>query len=990
MAYLCFSLESIPDLSLSKYASLDENGVDGVLKKLTIFLRQLNRKGIMSTVFFHLIYIYDPDSDKGNQLKIYFIASGEKDKLIRIRESIQSSPISAFYDFVSVERVSITNIKETDKGLIVTLQNHFNHDAEEFYISHENTAPSKEKIVEYKDKPYCTAKIKNGKILSVEDDGCISNEEESLGLLKNIRTSYDYMAALGKREFFVQPSIKLPDIEDINYYKVAEWEMNDGARLYDMFKTMQCYKKSAAFRVDIFPVDYASGLRKVLPIQDLRNWTSIHVTKHATTITANRDENAEKTLKQYNDLIEKYESAPHFRANILAFANEQDIAVSIVDAAGAESLKSGNYVIKIFSADRDFKGNLDIYSSMTIIDVAGKNTFTNLRFMPNLYLLDELRPFFTLPALYDGEVIEIPKETAPKQPESKSVLKIGVDENNYDVFIPIKLLKKHVFLAGVPGSGKTNSMLHLATELWKPPHKIPFLILEPAKKEYRSLARIEGMDDLLIFSPFSGTKFPLHINPFEFPCGMPLSEHIRNLMAVFEGAFTLGPPAPFMIDNAIEAVYREKGWYPDTINESKLPYPTMSELYEKLEDEVEKTDYDSELKGNLRSVLQVRIGSLLRREMGDVFDVPKSSLAPEEWLTVPALIELEAMGSGPANFLTLLLSTLIRESLKVKPSAGGKNLRHAIFFEEAHNLIGPQASEVTGEDADPKLAATAYIVKMLAEVRALNEGIIIADQLPTKLAPEVIKNTGLKIGHRLTAEDDRNLLGSTMSASAVQLEQMATFEVGSALVTFEGLLRPFKIKVEKWQKEDALYEPVSDEELLRLLIEPKKAGYDHLLRRSSEICYAKFETKNLTLKSEMEKFLTDLDKSKRDADEIEKFRVDHNLSFNDVYDSDKNNDDPLITKFRKSMKSLSDETKDLANRLNELFSAIKELFMKTKGYYNQNLLYNRQILKIIEHLKYYWSILITNVKEKRNSPHFNKIIEKYEDFSIEINKTFVD
>ena len=204
----------------------------------------------------------------------------------------------------------------------------------------------------------------------------------------------------------------------------------------------------------------------------------------------------------------------------------------------------------------------------------------------------------------------------------------------------------------------------------------------------------------------------------------------------------------------------------------------MKDLYERLEIEVEKTDYEGEIKGNLKSILQVRIGSLLKREMGDVFNVSKSSIAPEEWLKQPALIELEAMGSGRANFLSLLLSTLIRETLKITPNADGKELRHVIFFEEAHNLIGPVAQEVSGEDADPKTAATAFVVKMLAEVRALKEGIVIADQLPTVMAPEVIKNTGLKIGHRITAEDDRSLLGSTMSANGTQLEQMATFLPG--------------------------------------------------------------------------------------------------------------------------------------------------------------------------------------------------------------------
>ena len=98
------------------------------------------------------------------------------------------------------------------------------------------------------------------------------------------------------------------------------------------------------------------------------------------------------------------------------------------------------------------------------------------------------------------------------------------------------------------------------------------------------------------------------------------------------------------------------------------------------------------------------------------------------------------MGTGPANFLTLMLCALIREALKVNPHHDKEYARHVIFIEEAHNLIGPEAEETSGADANPKQAATAFVVKMLAEVRALKEGIVIADQLPTVMAQEVIKN----------------------------------------------------------------------------------------------------------------------------------------------------------------------------------------------------------------------------------------------------------
>jgi len=965
MAHLCFTLESIPDLSLSKYASLDESGVAGVLKKTGSFLRQLNRKGILSKVFFHLVYTYSPDADNGRKMKVLFIASGENDKLLHTRELIQNSAISSFYDFVCHERVEVVGIDKDADGLRhITLRNHLGHAPETYPASRVKNAKLLDEHDDCRGK-FFVAKISGG-IVTLQADGAIDEN----GLIKSEK-QYDHMAALGKREFFVQPSVILPDDNDLKYYKVAEWDMSEEARLYNMFKLMQGFDKPAAFRLDIFSVDYATGLRGVLPIQELRKRTSMSVTKNAATMSTSRDENADETLKQYNDLIESYESTPHFRANILAFCDDKDIAELIVDAAGAEALEGGSYTIKTFDAAK--MGELHQYTSLDKpVDVSGEDAVQHLKFMPNLFLLDELRPFFSFPALHDGEVIQVAKETAP--PSYDDGLYLGVDDNGYDVILPLALLKKHAFLAGVPGSGKTNSMLHLSTSLWVK-HNIPFLILEPAKKEYRALARIEGMEELRIFSPSSGTHFPLHINPFEFPHGMSLSEHIRNLMAVFEGAFALVPPAPFMIDNAIESVYRDKGWYPDTINSGKLAYPSMSELYHKLAEEVEKTDYDGEIKGNLRSVLQVRIGSLLRREMGDVFDVPKSTLSPEQWLDVPVLIELEAMGSGPANFLTLLLSTLIRESLKVKPPVTDREIRHVIFFEEAHNLIGPEASEVTGEDADPKLAATAYVVKMLAEVRALNEGIIIADQLPTVMAPEVIKNTGLKIGHRLTAEDDRNLLGGTMSANGTQLEQMATFLPGEALMTFEGLLRPFKAQIAKWQRDDDLYNPPSNEELAQIMSE--KIGYQSSMRRSSQICIAKFSAEESKIRQAADGFMAANDRLTGNINELTRFLKDHNISKEEFWDGASEN--PLVIKAQETAIAIEREKQGLDGRLDDLLGSINELLVKEKGYLLQNASHRDDVMTLLLELAELRDTLFEAIKH-----NFVAFEKAYLDFSDEM------
>lgn len=756
MAELWYRLTQLPDLTLNKYASLEGNGVDGVIEKHIAFLRQLNRNGIVSGLSYHLFYLYVAPEDKtkdtpGHRLQIYLMIRGKADAMDNVPALINASPLSDFYKLESK-------------------------------IKHSRTG----------------------------NDSCnIKNVLAGSGIDSPI---FNTCALLTKTETLLPAG----NGEGEDYYMLREWEMNEDGRLYNLCKMMEALNHTALYRVDLYPVEKSVSLRESLrkPMSILRK------RQDDRSGSSKRDYDGKDVLDSYEDLIEKYDSSPHFIANVLVFANGKEDAVSILDAAGSESLLKGKYNIATFSSnfdpvcflDEEFDGLENMRERMVVkkgrpgLIVCREDTAAiNLNYLPTLFSLEEIAPFFRLPALYDGEIIQMAKETAPAAVDKDGSLFLGKDNNGYDVFFPLSLLPKHAFVSGVPGSGKTNTMHHITSSLWKD-HGIPFLVLEPAKQEYRALANDPGMKDMYLFSPNADMSFPLHINPFEMPKGTLVAEHIRRLCSVFEGAFPLEPPMPFLLDTAIEAVYRELGWIPEHVytgdekqedSDKKRALPTMSMLYRRLEQELKSTQYSDEVRGNLESALKVRIGSLLRREMGDVFDVPESSFAPEKWLEVPAVIELESMGTGPANFLTLMLCSLIRETLKVNPRFEG-NVRHVIFIEEAHNLIGPESEEQTGADADPKQAATAFVVKMLAEVRALKEGIVIADQLPTVMAQEVLKNTGLKIGLRITSADDRSLLGSTMAASAMQPEQMSTFAVGEALIFYEKLMRPFTMRIKEW------------------------------------------------------------------------------------------------------------------------------------------------------------------------------------------------
>lgn len=883
--YLCFSINKIPDLTLKKYSVFDGSSVDNIMDKHGIFLRQLHRLGHTSGVYFHLLYYYNPDKSipKGHHLSvIFYVTSQEKGKLENIREFLITSVLSNYYEFFCYEIAREFSIEEESlaDGSKVSVLKLTNISGEEKIYSLGNIDKQEvicaQREVQFGKKSHIVCEIASDSDVVLSFDRMPVDDYGKIILNKR----FTYGAFLTKKDYSLPAQNRLNDTDDlgeVQLYSIMEWEPCEAGRLYNVLKLMEGYNRNAVLRIDIFPVEHTQEIRKKLPYSEVRRRISSR--------EQGKDDNSENIVKSWDKYLNNLMKFPQFFANVVAFADAEDVAVMLADSVAAEAVESGTYLIETMSSQEGFA----MYESD--MKILRKNKEINNYVAPylSLYTLEEIRPMFSLPILYQGESIECLKETDPipfenditvneETGEVHEVISLGTSSMGYDVTFPIKLLKKHAFIAGVPGAGKTNTMLYLVTTLWRDTKQhIPFLVLEPAKQEYRALTMIEGMEGLCVFSPGADTKFPLHINPFQFPVGLTLAEHIANLNAVFAGAFELIPPSPFLIDSCIEKIYLDKGWNINERNNGKKEYPTMQELYDSLRVAVEESGYEGESKANIRSVMEVRIGSLLRREIGNVYNVSRSSMDPEEWLKYPVIIELEALGEGPANFMSLLISTLIREVLKIKKTSDNidskiksykSEIEHIIFYEEAHNLIGPTTDDPVGGSVDPKISATKYLVKMLAEVRALGEGIVIADQLPTAMAPEVLKNTGLKLGHRITAQDDRNLLGGTMSASAEQLEEQGTFGTGQALIFYENLLKPFKMQVCEWEKgvSQKKYDSPTDLQMFERLKDNKT--YKELIKRSSIIMQEKMKNDFGVLHREIEKLRHQISKNTNSSNGI--------------------------------------------------------------------------------------------------------------------------
>ncbi|WP_227134747.1 ATP-binding protein [Halorubellus salinus] len=359
-------------------------------------------------------------------------------------------------------------------------------------------------------------------------------------------------------------------------------------------------------------------------------------------------------------------------------------------------------------------------------------------------------------------------------------------DHEYDV--PIADLNRHGLVVGTTGSGKTNTVFHVLRQLAD--RDVPFLVVEPAKTEYRRLLDSELGDDLQVFTLGDETTAPFRINPFEIRPGVSVSSHIDHLTALFNATFVMYAPMPYILERAIHEVYEDRGWdlVTGTNRRGHHPkaQPTITDLYEKIDPVVDSLGYDQEITQDVSAALKTRLDNLRIGSKGLLLDT-HTSVPIEDLLGQPTVLELDAVGNDDEKaFLMGLVLFSLYEHYQSSGAmdAAGASLNHVTVVEEAHRLLsasssgGPESSNKAGQ-------AVESFTNLLAEIRAYGEGALVVDQTPAKLAPSVVKNTNLKVVHRLLADDDRRLLGGSMGASAEQTRWLGLSRVGEAAV-FSG------------------------------------------------------------------------------------------------------------------------------------------------------------------------------------------------------------
>lgn len=359
-------------------------------------------------------------------------------------------------------------------------------------------------------------------------------------------------------------------------------------------------------------------------------------------------------------------------------------------------------------------------------------------------------------------------------------------------------LNMHTFITGSTGSGKSNTVYQILTELHQ--DGVSFLVIEPAKGEYKDV--FGNWDDVNVYSTNPNIAPLIQINPFKFPESIHVLEHVDGLVEIFSACWPLYDAMPAFFKDAILKSYEEVGWDlgSSTFDGDDIEYPDFEVLVEQLNNLIEASDYASDIKSNYRGALITRVKSLavgLNKFIFTSEQTPYKNLFDEN-----CILDISRVKSNETKALIMGLMVYILNEYRMDQKNGNNHgLKHVTVLEEAHNLLKNTAigaTELIGKSVE-------MLTQTIAEIRTYGEGFIIVDQSPSSVDISAIKNTNTKIVLRTPEANDREAVGRSMGLTENQVNEIAKLPSGVAVVYQNDWVSPILTMVDKADVEDAIY-----------------------------------------------------------------------------------------------------------------------------------------------------------------------------------------
>ncbi|SEH39387.1 MULTISPECIES: helicase HerA domain-containing protein [Atopobiaceae] len=395
-----------------------------------------------------------------------------------------------------------------------------------------------------------------------------------------------------------------------------------------------------------------------------------------------------------------------------------------------------------------------------------------------------------------------------EEPEATGSIELGHvfhmhREEPTSVPLGLDSLAGHTFVTGSTGAGKSNAVYRILEQADK--HDVGFLVIEPAKGEYKDAF---GNDhDVSVFGTNPAYAPLLRLDPFSFPEGVHVLEHLDRLVEIFNVCWPMYAAMPAVLKDAVERSYEDCGW---DLAKSTNPYgqglyPSFADVACNVRKVIDSSEYDAENKGAYKGSLLTRINSLCNGINGTIFssdEVPAQTLFDGK-----TIVDLSRVGSSETK--ALLMGVLVLKLQEWRMSQGipaNACLRHLTVLEEAHNLLRRTSLEQGQEGGNLAGKSVEMLSNAIAEMRTYGEGFVIADQAPGLLDPSAVRNTNTKIVLRLPEGSDRELVGGAEALNEVQVKELARLPRGVAAVYQNNWIEAVLCKVSKARHGGDTYE----------------------------------------------------------------------------------------------------------------------------------------------------------------------------------------
>lgn len=367
-------------------------------------------------------------------------------------------------------------------------------------------------------------------------------------------------------------------------------------------------------------------------------------------------------------------------------------------------------------------------------------------------------------------------------------------EERIKTFLSKDSLTSHTFVTGSTGAGKTNTVCRILDQALD--QQIEFLVIEPAKGEYKDV--YGGREDVNVFGTNPEFTPLLRINPFSFPSGIHVLEHLDRLVEIFNVCWPMYAAMPAVLKDAVARSYEDCGW---DLAASDNPYgadlfPCFADVARNVREILDSSEYDAENKGAYKGSLLTRLNSLTNGLNGMMLS--SNEVDASVLFDANTVIDLSRIGSAETKSLLMgLLVLKLQEHRMAEKKGMNQPLRHLTVLEEAHNLLKRSSSSQGSESGDLTGKSVEMISNAIAEMRTYGEGFIIADQAPGLLDMAAIRNTNTKIIHRLPDLSDRELAGRAANLNDQQIVELARLPKGVAAIYQNDWVEPVLCKIAK-------------------------------------------------------------------------------------------------------------------------------------------------------------------------------------------------